>query len=118
MKTPNYNRYKKVYTLKGTRREHTVLAEKALGKPLPIDAEVHHGNEKHDNTCLVICQDRAYHMLLHRRTKALQECGHANWLKCQFCKTYDDPKNLKITPRKDGRKGFYVYHQPNTKCIK
>lgn len=49
-------------------QEHIYVAEKALGKPLPRGAQVHHVNEvKADNANanLVICQDNAYHMLLH-----------------------------------------------------
>lgn len=54
--------------------EHRILAEKALGKPLPLGAEVHHTGEKWDNHGpfkLVICPNHEYHMLLHKRTNAL-----------------------------------------------
>lgn len=74
--------------------EQILIAEKALGKPLPPKAVVHH----HTPTQLVVCQDQAYHMLIHKRTKAYNECGHANWLKCRYCKKYDDPVNLHICP--------------------
>jgi len=37
---------------------------------------------------------------LHRRKNALDICGHADWLKCQYCKQYDDPKNLYVLPNK------------------
>jgi hypothetical protein len=81
--------------------EHILVAEQALGKPLPPGAEVHHvdvdcGNN--EGTNLVICQDDAYHKLLHQRMRALRACGHADWLKCKFCKQYDAPENLYVSP--------------------
>lgn len=84
--------------------EHIVIAEKALGKPLPKRAEVHHHGEKDDNTQLVICQDRSYHRLLHQRINAIRACGHVNWRKCKYCKQYDKPENLYIG-------NGHVYHQ-------
>jgi hypothetical protein len=54
--------------------EHIVLAEKALGRPLPQGAVVHHTLEPWDNHGpfkLVICPSQAYHKLLHRRMKEL-----------------------------------------------
>lgn len=80
--------------------EHVLIAEKALGKPLPPCAIVHHHNGKKDDNKtpgnLVICQDIAYHLLLHQRMRAYKVSGHANWRKCQFCKKYDDPENMRI----------------------
>lgn len=84
---PGHPRAHKNYVL-----EHVVAAEKALGKPLPPMAVVHH----HTLNELVICQDRAYHNFIHQRQRALEECGHAGWRKCRFCKQYDDPINLRI----------------------
>lgn len=79
-------------------REHVLIAEKAMGKPLPPGAVLHHVNENAgDNKTpgnLVICDSNAYHKLLHQRTRAFKTCGHANWLKCCHCKQYDDPKNM------------------------
>jgi hypothetical protein len=69
--------------------EHVLLAEMALGKPLPDKAVVHHAKET-----LVICQDQVYHMLLHSRQRAIEVCGNANWKKCPFCKEYSDPMLL------------------------
>lgn len=87
-------------------REHILIAEKVLGKLLPEGAVVHHINEnKADNRKenLVICENDAYHQLLHRRMRALKTCGNPNWRKCWICKEYDDPENLYInnpyTPR-------------------
>lgn len=81
--------------------EHILVAENILGKPLPTGACIHHNNEdKTDNQPenLVICQDNAYHKLLHLKMVALKECGHADWRKCKFCQQYDDPNNLYIAP--------------------
>lgn len=87
-------------------REHIAVAERALGKPLPVDAVVHHVNEiKDDNrpTNLVICPDRAYHALLHLRMRAQALGLPLDWRKCVFCKQYDDPRNMGIGKTKDGR---------------
>jgi len=78
---------------------HVLMAEKAIGKTLFKGVEVHHvdlnrSNDDHIN--LVICQNRAYHQLLHKRTKALRECGNAHWIKCQICKIYSPPEELRI----------------------
>jgi hypothetical protein len=75
-------------------REHILIAEKALGKPLPQGAVVHHVNETKNSGPLVICQDDAYHHLLHQRIRALRACGHVKWRKCPYCKQYDDIKNM------------------------
>ncbi len=98
--------YKKAYcpghpraTSQGYVAEHILIAERAFGKPLPKWAMVHHSNEnrsENHNSNLVICQDNAYHRLIHRRKRAYDACGNANWRKCTYCKKYDDPKNMVI----------------------
>jgi hypothetical protein len=91
-----YIRYRSSQNVNG-KREHVVVAEKALGRPLPIGAVVHHVNEiPSDNRPqnLVICPDEAYHNLLHKRMRALAACGNANHLKCKVCKRYDARENL------------------------
>ncbi len=76
--------------------EHILVAETALGKPLPPGAEVHHVDENKGNNLpsnLVVCPDAAYHKLLHQRQRAFDACGHYDWRKCQFCKVYDSTRN-------------------------
>lgn len=78
--------------------EHTLVAEQALGGHLPAGAVVHHvnGNPADNRNCnLVVCQDQAYHFLLHRRQRALSACGHADWLRCYGCGKYGPPAQLK-----------------------
>lgn len=60
---------------------HVVIAESALGHHLPDGAEVHHVDGNHLNNApsnLVICQDRAYHKLLHFRTRIVRRGGDPN----------------------------------------
>ena len=65
----------RVKSVKGKQRQvHTLVAEQALGKPLPPDAVVHHVDEDRSNNAannLVICPDRAYHAALHKRMRQL-----------------------------------------------
>ena len=69
------------YPKRGRRNAHIVIAETVIGKPLPKGAEVHHVdgdgyNNAHAN--LVICQDSAYHKLLHVRARVLKAGGDPN----------------------------------------
>lgn len=75
-----YKNYLKIYMPEHQRNnrgyifQHTLVVEKALGKSLPDGAVVHHidGNGLNNkNSNLVICQDRAYHNLLHARQRRI-----------------------------------------------
>lgn len=58
---------------------HRLRAAAALGKPLPESAVVHHANgTKRPDSPLVICQDQAYHMLLHFRMRVRAAGGNPN----------------------------------------
>ncbi len=63
--------------------EHILIAEKALGYPLPIGAEVHHFDEHKSNNAngnLVICENHSYHALLHVRQRALARQQGTNFI--------------------------------------
>jgi hypothetical protein len=100
-------------------REHILIAEKALGKPLPMGAEIHHMDKDGTNNKpgnLVICQDHAYHHLLHVRMRAYEACGKAHYRKCQFCKTYDDPEIMEAQ-RHAGWIRAYAHHVCKSKAM-
>ncbi len=84
----------------GKIREHVLKASLALGKPVPKNVHVHHvdGNPKNNsNSNLVICSPQ-YHRLLHARTRAYEDTGNANLMKCAYCHNYDEPKNMYVRP--------------------
>lgn len=101
--------------------EHILIAERVIGRFLPPGAEVHHANEeKGDNRSanLVICQDRAYHQLLHRRTRALRGCGNVTWRRCWICGQWDEPEHLYLKPNtseafhRSCRRQRRIYEEP------
>jgi hypothetical protein len=72
--------------------EHILVAEKSIGRYLPITAEVHHVNGvKDDNRAsnLVVCENAAYHALLHVRLNAYRATGNVEARKCWICHQYD-----------------------------
>lgn len=71
--------YRTVRTVNGTRTLQRVRAERALGKPLPLGAVIHHADgTQRDDAPLVICQDQAYHKLIHARMRVIKCGGNPN----------------------------------------
>ena len=67
---------------------HRLRAERALGKPLPPLAVVHHADGSiRDEAPLVICENRAYHNLLHARMRVKAAGGDPNTQAlCSVCR--------------------------------
>ena len=80
--------YRKGINGKGTHL-HRMRAEHALGRQLPPKAVVHHADgSMADDAPLVICQNQAYHMLLHARMRVRAAGGNPNTDQiCTRCKT-------------------------------
>ena len=98
---------RKGYRVYADKPKHITVAERAMGKPLPAGAIVHHWDENrtnNQNSNLLVCS-RAYHALIHARMRAMAACGNPDWAPCKFCKKHDDPKNLYISPGK--RSGYH-----------
>ena len=95
----------------GVKHVHRIVAERALGRPLEPRMVVHHVDEDKTNNVganLVICPDRHYHWMLHKRLAALEATGDANAQRCEHCGKWDDPENLKSRkrPTKTGKCGM------------
>jgi hypothetical protein len=74
-------------------REHRILAEKVLGRPLPEGVEIHHLEGGHTGP-IVICQDSNYHKLLEVRTRAFLATGDPHKRQCRHCHEWDSVENL------------------------
>lgn len=91
-----------IYARSGPRYVHRAMAERALGRPLPPGAQVHHVDRqpKHNTPENFVVCDHAYHMVLHQRERAFRACGNPGWRRCNICKQYDAPENLYLHPSK------------------
>ena len=91
--------------------QHRVVAEAAIGRPLPKKSIVHHvdGNRRNnDPTNLAVCPDQAYHKLIHLRQDALSACGNPDHRRCSFCRQYDSQdRMLKVGDNRSGHKHYH-----------
>ena len=74
----------------GVTAVHIVVAERAVGRRLPKDAQVHHlDGDTHNNAPrnLVICENDAFHKLLHTRARIVSAGGDPNTQQiCDKCR--------------------------------
>ncbi len=94
--------------------EHILVAEKAIGRYLEAAHPVHHVNEiksDNSNSNLVICEDNAYHMLLHQRQRVLDRGGNPDTdkrcFKCDAVKSKSE-----FVRSSNSRDGLHGYCRP------
>jgi len=83
----------------GATYEHRELAERALGRPLPSEVEIHHFDGDGTNNApgnLVVCPNKQYHKLLHMRQRALEASGDPAKRKCGYCHRWDHVEAMSI----------------------
>jgi len=71
-------------TKNGTVYGYRLEVEKAIGRYLKPEEQVHHHYNKDGSTTLVLCPNQQYHSLLHLREEALIKCGNADWRRCMM----------------------------------
>lgn len=75
-----------------------LIAESILGRYISNKIHIHHidenkSNDEHNN--LIICENKEFHLMLHRRMRAYKATRDANKRFCTFCKNWDSLNNLK-----------------------
>lgn len=92
------------------------IVEKVLGKRLPRKVQVHHvdGDTLYDwPGNLVVCENRAYHALLHQRADALRATGNVHSRRCNYCGKWGIPGEDMILYSPDRRS---LSNSPRAKC--
>ena len=93
--------------------EHVLEVEGVLQRELPERHPVHHVNENRSDNChenLVVCDSHSYHLLLHRRLRALKATGNPNAKQC--CRCHEWTADVSYTRRVKGAvMGELSYHR-------
>lgn len=93
-----YNNYKKTTRKGKCVKVHRLIVEKILGKSISSKIEIHHldfDRSNNSNANLIVCPNKSYHQLLHRRQEVLM-AGFDPWKfhKCTDCKKFLENENF------------------------
>ena len=79
--------------------EHTYVMSEMLGRPLTAEEVVHHRDENRSNNVpsnLQLFATKAEHNMHHAQMDAFKASGNALFMKCPFCKAYDNPSKMYV----------------------
>lgn len=104
---PVVSGYRKAHNTGSIKFLHQQRAECAFGHQLPSRAVVHHADgTRSESSPLVICEDAAYHRLLHVRMRVRAAGGDPNT--DRICYTCKHVKSISdFTPADRSRKSWY-----------
>ena len=99
------------------KKDTRTYIKELLGRKTLDGVVIHYVDGNRDNKVnsnMVVCPSHAYHELLRQRKNAYEACGHADWIKCTYCKQYDTQSNMlqkkgKTEYRPD--ETFYRFHK-------
>lgn len=108
-------------------RKHTRVVERILGHRLPRQAVVHHLNENRDDNRpgnLIICENQAYHLLIHARARILRAGGKPSTDKiCSKCGAVKSKTDFHLASNKgDGYRCYckscqsLIYQERRAQC--
>ena len=97
------------------------IVTRILGRPLRSTEIVHHVNlneldDRPDN--YVVCENHAYHRLIHQRTYAYMWDGNASARRCWICKCYDRQDNITVSNAQAFHRTCYQQYKKRQKMKK
>ena len=87
---------------RGQLHEQVFVMSEMIGRALTAFEVVHHIDENPSNNHpdnLQLFATKAEHNTHHARQRALIASGNADFMKCPYCKVYDDPANMFVVAK-------------------